>query len=69
LGEVAVPGLRVRRRPIGSSVDVTAVGESGALTVARGPDGAPCWVQLPAGVHGLALAGLAGDLTVRMEPT
>ncbi|WP_432832955.1 hypothetical protein [Dactylosporangium sp. CA-092794] len=58
MGEVALPRPRVRQA-LGNSVDITVGDEPGVLTVARGPEGAPCWVQLRAGVHESALAGLA----------
>lgn len=61
MGEVAVPRPRVRRA-VGSSVDVTVAGEAGVLTVGRDQHGAPCWVQLRAGVHGSAVAGIADAL-------
>jgi ribonucleoside-diphosphate reductase alpha chain len=61
MGEVAVPRPRVRQA-LGSSVEVTVAGEPGVLTVGRGPGGAPCVLQLRAGVHGSTLAGLADAL-------
>lgn len=50
------------QRTVGSTVDVTVAGEAGVLTVAPGRDGAPCWMQLRAGVHGSTVAGLADAL-------
>ena len=56
MAEMGVPGAQVRRI-VGRTVEVTVDGESGVLTVGRGPDGAPCLVQLRAGVHGSFVAG------------
>ena len=50
------------RRAVGCTVEFTIGGAPGAMTTGHGPDGGLSRVDLRAGVHGSALAGLADAL-------
>nr|BFE56442.1 hypothetical protein GCM10020063_009680 [Dactylosporangium thailandense] len=56
-----VPGPR-QQWTAGSTVEIVVGGEAGVMTTGYAPDGALCRVDLRAGVHGSAIAGLADAL-------
>lgn len=60
-GTTAVPGPR-DRRAVGCTVEFAIGGVPGAMTTGHAADGALRRVDLRAGVHGSALAGLADAL-------